>query len=116
MKIGLKGAKFYAYHGYYPEENMMGCTFLIDASVTIANESFINENLGSTINYQAIYDIVSAEMKLTYQLLETLLLEIEKKVKAAFPAITECHIKIEKHTPHLGGPLLFTFVEEVFGY
>ena len=42
--INLKNLEFYAYHGYYQEENLIGNTFLVDIMVAIPAAVYENEN------------------------------------------------------------------------
>ena len=61
-KIVLEGMKFFAYHGYYKEEQTLGNHFLVDVYVELYSQEK-NE-------YETIYLIVKHEMAKTSKLLE----------------------------------------------
>jgi 7,8-dihydroneopterin aldolase/epimerase/oxygenase len=112
MKVGLSGATFYAYHGYYPEENLMGTKFEVDLWVKFDSLIFEKENIQTTVNYSDLYDIINSEMKKTSKLLESLIESIVKTIQNMYPFLQEIYIKIKKITPQLGGQLANTFVED----
>lgn len=98
--INLKNLEFYAYHGYYQEENLIGNTFLVDIMVAIPAAIYENENLGSTINYEIIYDIVKTQMQNPQKLLETVLENIEKQLLVLSNHLQKVEIHLtKKHLP-----------------
>ena len=94
--INLKNLEFYAYHGYYQEENLIGNTFLVDIMVAIPAAIYENENLGSTINYEIIYEIVKTQMQNPQKLLETVLQNIEKQLRLLSNQLQKVEIHLTK--------------------
>ena len=98
--INLKNLEFFAFHGYYQEENLIGNNFTVDIKVSVIDEIFEHENLASIINYELIYEIVKTEMNQTQKLLETVLQNIENAVRALSIHIRAIEIHLTKqHLP-----------------
>ena len=57
-KVAIKGAEFFAYHGYYSEERKSGNTFIIDAEVTLKSFDSNDDNIFDTVNYEQLYTAV----------------------------------------------------------
>ncbi|MBK8887157.1 MAG: dihydroneopterin aldolase [Saprospiraceae bacterium] len=57
-KVAIKGAEFFAYHGYYSEERKSGNTFIIDAEVTLKSFDSHDDNIFDTVNYEQLYQTV----------------------------------------------------------
>ncbi|MGF1925535.1 MAG: dihydroneopterin aldolase [Bacteroidia bacterium] len=100
--VALKEVKCYAFHGFYPEEQLTGSHFLIDVEVTFtpAKES---EDLQKTVNYEVINSVILAEMKSTKKLLETVVKNMMDQLLRAYPFLLSATIGIKKlHPPMLG--------------
>ena len=103
-KIELSNMRFYAYHGVLPQENVVGAWYIVDFTVTVDNvDSISSDNLDSTINYAAIYDVVREEMKIKSKLLEHVCGRIMSKLFERFSSIVAAEISLKKETPPLGG-------------
>ena len=113
-KIGLRGMKFYGFHGYYDFERRIGNEFIIDVIVEIPMYESPEEKIGNTYNYEEIYKIVKTYMTKRYFLLETLAHDIAKDVKLSYEEITDVHIKIQKLNPPVGGNTEAAIVEMSF--
>jgi 7,8-dihydroneopterin aldolase/epimerase/oxygenase len=103
-KIHLEGMEFYAYHGCFHEEQLIGTHFLIDMVLSCnISGAETSDRLSETINYQDVYRIVSDEMEEKSHLIEHVGRRISDAVKQAFPQIDAIEIKIAKLHPPLGG-------------
>ena len=103
-KIELSNMRFYAYHGVLPQENVVGAWYIVDLTVTVDNvDSISSDNLGSTINYAEIYDVVREEMKINSKLLEHVCGRIMSKLFERFSSIVAAEISLKKEAPPLGG-------------
>jgi dihydroneopterin aldolase len=63
--ITIEGMEFFAYHGCFKEEQIIGTKFLVDLYIesdTIEAEE--TDKLSKTINYQTVYLLVKKEMVL----------------------------------------------------
>lgn len=110
-RIAIKGAEFYAYHGYYEEERKAGNTFIIDAEVTITSFDSQDDNIRDTVNYEQIYKICLVEMGNTQKLLETVVWNIITRFRNEFAQIINAKVKMEKIGPQLGGKVAKSVVE-----
>jgi len=113
-KVGLKGAEFYAFHGYYPEERKAGNTFVVDVEVEIKSFDSLDDNINDTINYEALFALVKEEMQKTQKLLETVVLNIVNKIKTDYPTVLKGEVRLEKIGPQMGGKIEKAFVEMEF--
>jgi dihydroneopterin aldolase len=106
--ISIEGMEFFAYHGCFAEEQLIGTWFVVDlfldVDTTIAEES---DNLEDTVNYLAVYQVVKREMMINSKLLEHVGRRIIKAVRNDFPMVTHARIKVRKMNPPLGGKMDF---------
>lgn len=111
-KVALEGMQFYAFHGYYEEERLMGTYFIVDVYVdTNFMMAASTDDLGGTVNYETIYFICRVEMKRTAKLIETVAQRIHNKLSALFTSASGITVRISKMNPPLGGPVARSFVE-----
>ncbi|HSW68329.1 MAG TPA: dihydroneopterin aldolase [Bacteroidales bacterium] len=102
--ISIEGMEFFAYHGCISEERVIGTSFIVDfhyETNTIAAQS--SDNLSDTLNYQSVYLLISAEMKIKSHLLEHVAQRILSSVLKTYPQISFAKIKLSKINPPLGG-------------
>lgn len=102
--ILLEEMEFFAFHGYYEEEQKIGNKY----SVTLRVETnFVNgaknDDLAGTINYEGLYAIVKQVMGTPSKLLEHLGQQIIEKIQADYGSQTEVEVSISKHNPPIGG-------------
>jgi 7,8-dihydroneopterin aldolase/epimerase/oxygenase len=104
--ILLENMEFFAYHGCFAEEQIIGNRFIVNLTIeTDTSAAETSDNLHDTVNYQAVYSIVKKEMAIKSKLLEHVASRISKEVKRAFPHINGLIVKISKTNPPLGGKL-----------
>lgn len=113
-KIGVAGAEFYSYHGFYPEENRMGHSFIVDAEVMLDLSHSDSDDLGLTVNYETIYSICRTHMTNTHKLLETVAYRMCEDLKNLSPEILSGRVIIKKKGVQLGGKTDHTFIEMFF--
>lgn len=113
-KVAIKGAEFFAYHGFYEEERLSGNNFVIDAEVTMKSFDSDDDNIYDTVNYEQLYIIVKQEMLKTQKLLETVVLHIIKRFQDELPNIVGATVRMEKIAPQLGGKVAKSVVEMKF--
>ena len=96
--------EFYAYHGCFREEQIIGTRFTVDLFLEADTaEAETTDNLLKTVNYQAIYGLVAEEMSVKSKLLEHVARRILDNLALKFPQITSARIKISKMNPPVGG-------------
>ncbi len=106
-KIIIEEMEFYAFHGHYQEEQIVGNRFLVDlemdADLTDAADS---DNLNDAVNYQQAYQIIKNEMRRTKSnLLENIGKRILDALYAEMEGIEKASIRIRKLNPPMGGPI-----------
>lgn len=110
--ISIEGMEFFAYHGCFAEEQIIGTKFSVDVFLEVNTETAEqSDRLSDTVNYQAVYQLVKAEMQIKSKLLEHLAKRILDKIQAVFPDVEDASIKIRKLNPALGGKMDFVSVE-----
>ncbi|MEZ4910948.1 MAG: dihydroneopterin aldolase [Saprospiraceae bacterium] len=105
VKVSVKGASFYAFHGFYPEERKSGHNFIVSVDVWYDKKTESNENIADTINYELIYNIVQEEINIARILIETLVESILTRVLLLSTDITKAKVTVGKVGPQLGGPV-----------
>lgn len=110
-KISIEGMEFFAYHGCFKEEQIIGTKFIIDLFLTVDTASAeVTDDLHKTVDYQAVYMVVKEEMKQSSKLLEHVGRRIIDSVLKGFPTVEKASIKVKKLNPPLGGKMDFVSV------
>jgi dihydroneopterin aldolase len=103
-KVLLEGMEFFAYHGHFHEEQIIGTKFIIDLEMDFdTGPAEHSDHLNDTVNYQEVYLIVKHEMEDKSHLLEHVARRILDAVKHSFPQIRNLQVKLAKVNPPLGG-------------
>lgn len=103
-QIILENIQFHAFHGVFPQENMVGNSFVVTLTLDLdLQQASQTDNLDDTINYQLIYDVVKAEMQIQSKLIEHVAGRIIRSVMQSFPQVSKTEIRLRKMNPPLGG-------------
>jgi dihydroneopterin aldolase len=106
--ISIEGMEFYAYHGCFSEEQLIGTWFIVDIFLeTDTREAEHSDELHHTINYLEVYQLVKKEMEINSKLLEHVGRRIITSVQHQFPAVKHAKVKVRKMNPPLGGKMDF---------
>lgn len=106
MTIALQGAEFFAYHGFYPEEQKLGCRFLVDVEVDFSpKHDFSDDNINNTVDYEKVYNIACEEMKHPRKLIETVAEAIIEKIVEKYPFVQSIRVAVKKLNPPLIGKI-----------
>ena len=104
--ILLEGMEFFAFHGCFREEQIIGTKFIvdlaIDAETAVAEDS---DHLRDTVDYSGLYQCIKHEMEQKSHLLEHVGKRIIDAVRNGFPAVSSIELKIAKINPPVGGKL-----------
>jgi 7,8-dihydroneopterin aldolase/epimerase/oxygenase len=101
--IALKGLEFFAYHGYYSEEQKIGNRYGIDIVVHYDVELAGHEdNLQETVNYESLAAIAKKAMSTPARLLESIAVQIIDEIKGRFPEISHSIVTVRKFNPPIG--------------
>jgi 7,8-dihydroneopterin aldolase/epimerase/oxygenase len=111
-RIRVKGMEFYAYHGHFAEEQVVGNDFVVNVWLdTDLEKAADTDDLKDALDYQQVYAIVKEEMHKPSKLLEKVADRILMRFSAAFPQAKSAKITIEKMNPPLGGKIKSVGVE-----
>lgn len=104
--ISIENMEFFAYHGCFSEEQIIGTRFIVDLFIEAdTNEAEQTDKLSKTINYQEVYLLVKAQMAIKSKLLEHVGRRILNALQMEFPDVEYAEIKISKMNPPLGGKI-----------
>lgn len=101
--ISLENLEFYAYHGYYQEENLIGTNFIVDIHVKIDDIQLINAELSQTVNYEIIFNIVKLRMNIKYTLLEQFVKDVHHDIYSNFNFAKSIEVSIRKKKVPING-------------
>jgi dihydroneopterin aldolase len=103
-RISLEGMEFFAYHGCFKEEQIIGTRFVVDIHLdTYAQDAEYSDDLKKTVNYQSVFIAVREEMAIKSKLLEHVARRIVNRVFRDFPSVQAVGIKLSKMNPPVGG-------------
>ena len=104
--IRIENMEFYAFHGCYRQEQVVGGRFLVDLEImTDLEKAARSDKIRDTINYQAAYDVVKEQMNIKSHLLEHVARRILDKLFEKFTAIEKATVKVSKMNPPMGGQM-----------
>ena len=102
--IALEGMEFFAYHGCFSEEQIIGTRFVVDLYIEAdTRQAEQTDKLSTTINYQEVFLVVKEQMGEKSKLLEHVGRRILIALKERFVEIKSARIKVSKMNPPLGG-------------
>lgn len=104
--IQLEGMEFYAYHGCYKEEQIIGSKFVVEISMkTDCIKASQSDSIKDALNYQKVYELVRSEMLVKSHLLEHVAGRILNALYKNFTGIESATVKISKLNPPVGGQM-----------
>ena len=106
-KIIIEEMEFYAFHGHYEEEQIVGNRFLVDleleCDMTRVAES---DQLEDAVNYQMAYVLIKKEMRRKKSnLLENIAKRILDALYSEMEGIDKATVRVRKMHPPMGGPI-----------
>lgn len=104
VEIYLKDAEFFAYHGFYPEEQVLGSWFKVDVSVGFVPETKLTtDEIAHTVNYERLYIIACEEMDKPRKLIETVAQSIFDRIQEKYPFVKNIKVAVKKMNPPMKG-------------
>lgn len=109
--ITLKNCAFFARHGVFDEEELLGQRFFVDAELEVEQgTALVDDAIENTVHYgiafQEIERIVTGRRR---YLIEALALEVAKTLCVRFPQIKRAKVSIRK--PNAPVPGVLDYVE-----
>lgn len=104
--IEIEGMEFYAYHGHYEEERVVGNRFLLDLRIEgECNKAAQSDKIYDALNYQTAYKIIREQMQVKSHLLENIAKRILDALYENLEGIEKATIKVRKMNPPMGGQI-----------
>jgi dihydroneopterin aldolase len=104
--IEIEGMEFYAYHGHFEVEKVVGNRFLVDLKIEAdLSKAGQTDKLADTLDYQKAYLVVKEEMAVSSDLLEHVCQRIISRIKIEFPEVQKATVKVSKMNPPMGGQI-----------
>ena len=111
--IRLEGMEFYAFHGHFLEEQIVGNSFIVDLEIeTDMSLPSVTDDLNDAVDYQTAFAIVDREMEHKSALLENIAGRILKSLSSELKGIIRATVKISKINPPLGGKIKSVSISE----
>ncbi|MBN2261443.1 MAG: dihydroneopterin aldolase [Prolixibacteraceae bacterium] len=104
--IEIEGMEFYAYHGHFIQEQVVGNKFLVNVAIeTNCSKAGNSDNLKDALDYQKVYTLIKEEMQTKSFLLENICQRILDRLYDNFNNIDKATIKVSKINPPMGGQI-----------
>jgi dihydroneopterin aldolase len=104
--IKIENMEFYAFHGHFREEQIVGNKFLVDLIIeTDMHIPMKSDNLRDAVNYQKAYEIVKFQMEKKSHLLEHIAGRILDAIYSELSGIKKVTVKVSKLNPPMGGKI-----------
>jgi len=122
-KINVEGIKLYAYHGCMDEEAKLGGNYIVDVIIeSDFNIAAATDDLGKTIDYVKVVEIVKREMAIRSKLIETVGQRIINSLRNELAIIVEykngeqfilkkIKVKVTKLNPPINGVVSSVSIE-----
>jgi 7,8-dihydroneopterin aldolase/epimerase/oxygenase len=104
--IEIEEMEFYAYHGHYEEERVVGNRFLLDLRIEADCDKAANsDRIKDAMNYQVAYKIIREQMLKKSHLLENIAKRILDALYENLEGIQKATIRVRKMNPPMGGQI-----------
>ena len=101
--IILREVRFHAFHGVMPQERKVGADFVVSLKVGVdLSRPVVSDEVGDTLNYATLYEVVKKEMEIPSHLLEHVAGRIVRSLMHTFPAMSSIDLWLTKVTPPMG--------------
>lgn len=96
--------EFYAFHGFYREEQKLGNKYIVNITLHVQlEEAWAHDDLNQTIDYVKVYKLVRSCMEVRSKLLEHVSARIATALFEAFAGVMRMDIRVAKKNPPIGG-------------
>lgn len=103
-KIRLKNVRIHSNHGCLKEEMLIGSDYRVDLEITTdLSQPSISDELGETVDYVQLNNIIKEEMSVRSNLLEHVAKRISDRIFEEIPQVMEIDVEVAKINPPIGG-------------
>ena len=104
--IELEDMEFYAYHGCFKEEQIVGNRFIVNISIQVdVEQPAKSDNIKDALNYVTVYELTKKEIQQKSHLVEHLTERILNSIHKQFDYIDWAKVKVSKMNPPMGGQM-----------
>ena len=105
-QIIIEGMEFYAFHGHFEEEQIVGGKFMVDIILEVDIEKAgKSDSLQDALDYQSVYNDIQKEMTIKSFLLENIASRIANQLIAKYSEIQKLILTVSKLNPPVGGKI-----------
>lgn len=102
--IIISGMDFFALHGCFAEEKIIGTRFRVDLKLSLdISEAAQLDDISKTVNYQLVYLEIKQIMNQPVNILESICFKILQMIKIKFPDVVNAEVTVSKLNPAIGG-------------
>ncbi|MGM0667715.1 MAG: dihydroneopterin aldolase [Bacteroidota bacterium] len=102
--IEIEKMEFYAFHGHFKEEQIVGNKFQIDLTIEAdLDRASETDRLEDTLDYQVAFRLVKKEMDKNSNLLEHIGKRILDSIYSNLDGVLKATVRIRKMNPPMGG-------------
>lgn len=113
--IAIEGMQFFAHHGYYKEERILGGKFTVDVYLEINFQAAaLHDELLETVNYEKVFATVKNVMEEDAHLIENVCYRILNALRSQLPAARQIRVRVNKYNPPMKGSVDKVSVEDVY--
>jgi len=97
-EIKISNLEVFCHHGVYPEENVLGQKFVVDATLYLSvRKAGLSDALSDSVSYGDVCRLITAEMKKQNdQLLEKVAERLAEQILLSFPLVHGIKIEVKK--------------------
>lgn len=104
--LSLEGMRFFAYHGFYKEENIIGGEYIVSVYIYLnGKKAGKTDDITQTWNYENIYAAVKIVMEEKHKLIEKVVYRIAEELKKFKQPKTKIKIVLKKLNPPISGEI-----------
>ncbi len=111
--IAIEGMIFRAPIGVYEAEKILGSELEVSVKIALKeSKKPATDNLGYTVDYENVYELISKTIAQPVNLLETAVSRIISAILLEYPEVARVKIRVAKLHPPLNGIVKKVWVEE----
>jgi len=105
-QLALQNMEFYAHHGHFTEENIIGGRFRVDVTIeTDISKAVASDDLADAVDYSRVYELVKKEIHQVSHIIEHVAGRIADAIHAEFNGIGQVTVTVCKLNPPVGGKM-----------
>ena len=110
--LALEGMQFYAYHGYYEEEQLTGAEYVVDVYLSFDfDKASKSDKINFTINYEEVFEHTKSIMEVPSKLIEHIAEQIIDRLIYHYHSLQKIKVRVHKLNPPLSGSVEKVSVE-----